>query len=134
MALKQTKLYELVFLVRQDVSSSDIDNITNELIKIITDNEGEIIKNEYWGQRNLAYIIGNNKKAHYKFLGIEGNNSTLKAIREYIKMNEDIIRDMITNVEKISPEPSPILKNRNVGNEENTEKTVDVTANRNTAI
>ncbi|KAJ6629264.1 30S ribosomal protein S6, partial [Pseudolycoriella hygida] len=92
--------YESVFIIRQDVASTEVDKITSYFAKIVKDNEGEVIKTEYWGLNDLAYKIGNNKKGHYVFLGIQ-------------------------TIDAISSDPSPILKRKNSEND----GTVDVTIN-----
>ena len=53
--------YETIIIVRQDVSSADIDSLTEEFSSILTSKGSQIIKQEYWGLRSLAYDISNNK-------------------------------------------------------------------------
>ncbi len=106
-------LYELVFIIRQDVSSSDVDRITDDFIKIIKNDGGSLVKNEYWGLRSLAYEINNNKKGHYTLLGFEGNGAIVNELERKMKLSEDVIRYMTHNVEAISKEPSPILRGKN---------------------
>jgi len=117
--------YESVFIVRQDVSLNDIDKIVDDFGKIIKDNNGTVVKKEYWGLRNLAYKIGNHKKGHYYLLGLDTNPNTIKELERKMKLNENIIRFLTINVDSISNEPSPILKNQNT---ENT-PVIDVTVN-----
>lgn len=105
-----TPLYESVFVIRQDISSADVDKIVDEFENLIKSYKGDVLKKEYWGLRTLAYEISNNKKAHYYFLGMTGDNSLLAEFDRKIKLNENIIRSSIVRVEKISSEPSPILK------------------------
>lgn len=118
--------YESIIIIRQDVSSADVDKIATDLKQIIKDFAGEIIKTEYWGLRTLAYEIQNNKKGHYYFMGIEGNKAMLDELDRKIKLSESIIRSSLVRVDKISEEPSPILKAKSAdeGN------TIDVTLTR----
>src|SRR5438128_1150759 len=118
--------YESVFIIRQDVSSSDVDKITDDFSKIVKDNKGTVIKTEYWGLKNLAYKIANNKKGHYVFLGLEARPDIIKELERKMKLNENIIRFININVDSISSEPSPILKSKSSENEE----IVDVTINK----
>ncbi|MES2215146.1 MAG: 30S ribosomal protein S6 [Pseudomonadota bacterium] len=119
-------LYELVFIIRQDVSSSDVDRITEDFSKIIKTAGGSIIKNEYWGLRTLAYEINNNKKGHYILLGFETDAATINELDRKMKLSEDVIRFMVHNVEEISAEVSPILRGKNAENE----IAIDVTLNK----
>lgn len=115
--------YESVFIVRQDITSADVDKITNDFVKIIEDNKGKIVKQEYWNLRTLAYEIANNKKGHYVYLGIDAPFSTIKEMERRMKLNENIIRFCTIKVDEISAEPSPILK----GKSQDSEEVVDVT-------
>lgn len=119
-------LYELVFIIRQDVSSSDVDRITDDFIKIIKNEGGSLIKNEYWGLRSLAYEIDNNKKGHYTLLGFEGNGAIITELERKMKLSEDVIRYMTHNVESVSADPSPILR----GKSQDDEIAIDVTLNK----
>ncbi|WP_341794737.1 30S ribosomal protein S6 [Rickettsia endosymbiont of Rhinocyllus conicus] len=117
--------YESVFIVRQDVSLNDIDKIVDDFSKIIKDNNGAIVKKEYWGLRALAYKIGNHKKGHYYLLGLDTTPAVKQELERKMKLNENIIRFLTQKVDSISNEPSPILKNQST---ENT-PIIDVTAN-----
>lgn len=119
-------LYELVFVIRQDISSNDVDKITDDFIKIITTEGGSIKKNEYWGLRNLAYEINSNKKGHYTLLGFEAAPAVVLELERKIKLSEDVIRYMTLNVESISAEPSAILRNKAGGDD----VAIDVTLNK----
>lgn len=115
--------YESIIVIRQDVSSSDVDKIADDFIKIIKDHNGNVLKTEYWGLRTLAYEIKNNKKGHYYFMGIEADNILVKELERKIKLSESVIRSSIVKVKEISKEPSPILRTKSLELEE----TVDVT-------
>ena len=54
-------LYEHTIVVRQDVSTSQIKQITGKYSKIVEKNDGDLVKTESWGLLNLSYIIKKNK-------------------------------------------------------------------------
>ncbi len=116
--------YELVFIVRQDISSADVDKIVNDFTKLVNDHNNKVVKTEYWGLRILAYEINNNKKGHYVFMGLEADSSTINEIERRIKLNENIIRFLTIRVDEIQSSPSPILKGKQVYNEEAIDVTV----------
>jgi len=118
--------YELIIIIRQDVSSVEVDKIAEDFMQIIKDNGGNIVKTEYWGLRSLAYEIQNNKKGHYYFMGIQANNPGLKELDRKMKLSESVIRSSLVKVEEISKHPSPVLRAKNSDQED----TVDVTVAR----
>ncbi len=97
-------LYETVFITRQDLTVEDVDNLTTKLCKIITDGNGKIVSKEYWGLRNLAYIIKKNTRGHYVLINIDAQYPAVQELKRVIKYNENIIRSVLFNVESHSAE------------------------------
>ena len=97
-------LYETVFITRQDLTVEDVDNLTNKLCKISTDGNGKIVSKEYWGLRNLAYIIKKNTRGHYVLINIDAQYPAVQELKRVIKYNENIIRSVLFNVESHSAE------------------------------
>ncbi|MBY0533611.1 30S ribosomal protein S6 [Candidatus Megaera venefica] len=119
--------YESIIIIRQDVSSADVDKIVDDLKQVIKNYDGNVVKTEYWGLRTLAYEIQNNKKGHYYFMGIEANKPLLDELDRKTKLSESIIRTSLVRVDAISKDPSPILRAKSSDDE----NIVDVTSNRN---
>ena len=115
--------YESIIIIRQDVSSSEVDKIANDFAQIVESYNGKVIKTEYWGLRSLAYEIQNNKKGHYYFMGIEATKPLLDELDRKLKLSESIIRTSMVRVDEISKSPSPVLKAKNSDDGE----TIDVT-------
>ena len=57
------RLYESVFIARQDITSAQVEAMADEFAEIITSAGGSIKKREYWGLRSLAYRIKRTGKA-----------------------------------------------------------------------
>lgn len=121
--------YESIIIIRQDVSSTEVDKIANDFAQIVKDYNGQVLKTEYWGLRQLAYEIENNKKGHYYFMGIEANNPLLAEMDRKLKLSESVIRSSFIRVDEISKDPSPILKSKNSDGV----ATIDVTTRKNAA-
>lgn len=105
-------LYESVFIVRQDVSSHDVDKIMDNFIDVIKKTGGKLVKQEYWGMRSLAYEINNNRKGHYVFLGLDAPVASIKEMERKMKYSPDLLRFMTFRVESISKDPSPVLRGK----------------------
>lgn len=118
--------YELVIIIRQDVSSTDIDQISQSFVELIEDNNGQIVKTEYWGLRELQYTIDNSKKGHYYLFSIQIENDALPNIGKRISLNENIIRHSIIKVSNVEEYPSIVLEDT----ESENVKTIDVTSNK----
>jgi len=105
-------LYEHVYIARQDIQPQQVDAITNDFTKIITDNGGNVTKSEYWGLRNLAYRIKKYKKGHYVLLNIDAPADTLSELERNARLHEDVIRYMSIRVEEHEEGESVVLRSK----------------------
>ena|SRR6476659_9847407 len=110
--------YELVFIVRPDLSSAELDKLIANFLEIIQKHSGKVLTSEYWGLKNLAYKIGNNKKGHFSFLIAEMVKECKEEIENKIKfggieLTSQILRHMILRVEGVTKTPQQMFKNAN---------------------
>lgn len=105
-------LYEHVFIARQDVSATQVENITADFSKIIEDNDGKVAKSEYWGLKGLAYRIKKNRKGHYVMLHLDAPHAAVAEMERQVRLNEDILRYMTVRVEELEEGQSVVLRSK----------------------
>ena len=98
--------YESVVITRPELTESQVENLTNDLIAIITSENGKVISSENWGLRNLAYKINKNKKGHYFLINIDCDPSVIFEYERQMRINEDIIRFLTIKIDHISDKSS----------------------------
>ena len=103
-------LYEHVFLARQDLAQAQVDALAEAATKIVTDNNGRVVKTETWGLRSLAYRIAKNRKAHYVMLEIDGPGSVIAELERQTQINEDVIRYMTVKVDELEDGPTVMMR------------------------
>ena len=104
------RLYESVIIARQDVSTAQVEAMTDEFTAIIEKTGGSILKKEYWGLRSLAYRIKKNRKGHYVMLNLETDSKTLDEYERIMSLNEDILRFMTISIDEVDAEPSVMMQ------------------------
>ena len=67
-----TRLYETVFVLRPDLDEEARDGLVERIKGIITDNQGEIVEEDIWGNRKLAYEINKYDTGYYVLLTFKG--------------------------------------------------------------
>ena len=112
MTQTQPASYEIVFLVRPDVSTEQVKNITKRFETLVGTQNGTIIKTEDWGLRTLSYIMRKHQKAYYTMIGANMPGTAVSEIERQMNISDDIIRFQIVRVDSISTEPSVMLKGR----------------------
>ncbi len=103
-------LYEHVFLARQDLAQAQVDALAEAATKIVTDNQGKVVKTENWGLRSLAYRIAKNRKAHYVMLEIDAPGNVVAELERQTQINEDVIRYMTVKVDELEAGPSVMMR------------------------
>ena len=103
-------LYEHVFISRQDLSTSQAEELIGQYSKILADNGGEVVGHEYWGLRTMAYKIKKNRKGHYAMIKSNSPPAAAQEMERLMKINEDIIRIMTIKVAKHEEGPSTMVK------------------------
>lgn len=104
-------LYEATFIVRQDLSKADVAKLMDSYGEVITKDGGSVVKNEYWGLRNLAYKVKKYRRAHYNMLAVDASDAAMKEVERLARFNEEILRNVTIRVNEIEKEPSAIIRN-----------------------
>ncbi len=104
------RLYESVFIARQDITTAQVETLADELAEIITSAGGSIKKREYWGLRALAYRIKKNRKGHYVMFNMETGPEALKEYERIMGLNEDVLRFLNIRIEEVLDGSSIMLQ------------------------
>ena len=104
------RLYESVFIARQDITSAQVEALADAFAEIITSAGGSIKKREYWGLRSLAYRIKKNRKGHYVMFNMETGPEALREYERIMGLNEDVLRFLNLNIEEIEDGPSIMVQ------------------------
>lgn len=101
--------YETVFIARQELTPSQVEEMTAAFSKILKDNGGKIVKTENWGLRTLAYRINKARKGHYVLIESDSPGPAVIELERNMRFNEDVLRFMSVRLEAASKGPSAIM-------------------------
>ena len=104
------RLYETVFIIRQDTSAQDVQIVADTFVSLLKDMDAKLVKREYWGLRVLAYPIKKNKRGHYVMLGLQASPDAIKELERRYRISETIIRFITLQVDHIDEKPSLMMK------------------------
>ena len=105
-------IYECVYIARQELTAAQAEQLSKDLAKIVSSNNGEIKSQEYWGLRNLAYKIRKNRKGHYTMFHIDAPSSTIEELERNMRLNEDILRYLTVKIDNLPEGPSVMMTAR----------------------
>jgi len=102
--------YECVFIARQELSTTQAEQLGDQMAEILANNGAEVKTREYWGLKNLAYRIKKNRKGHYTMLYIDGPSDAVKEMERNMGISEDILRHLTIRLDEIPEGPSIMMQ------------------------
>ena len=105
-------LFEHVIILKQSLSSNELSNELKNHTGMVSELNGNVVYQESWGMRNLAYPIKNNKKAFYEFMNIEMPQENIDLMNSKLNLNENVIRYLSIKVKSFSDTPTLMIKEK----------------------
>lgn len=102
--------YEAIFVVRQDLTEAQVEQLRDTYTSIIKDNAGQVKNTEYWGLRKLAYPIKKNSRGHYTLMNIDAPAAAIHEMERQMGINEDLLRTFVVRVDELEEGPSAVLR------------------------
>jgi small subunit ribosomal protein S6 len=93
------KRYEVIAIVKTDLTEEDIAAIMDKSSNIITERKGVIAKAEKWGKRRLAYEIKKQKDGFYFFIDYAGDGSIVAEMERNYKIDDRVLKFMTVTKE-----------------------------------
>lgn len=94
--------YETVFITTPVLSDTQMKEAVNKFKKIITGNGGEIIHEENWGLRKLAYPIQKKSTGFYYLIEFKAEGEVISKLEVEYRRDERIIRFLTFKMDKYS--------------------------------
>ena len=105
-------LFEHVIILKQSLSSNELSNELKNHTDMVSELNGNVVYQESWGMRNLAYPIKNNRKAFYEFMNIEMPQENIDLMNSKLNLNENVIRYLSIKVKSFSETPTLMIKEK----------------------
>lgn len=104
--------YECVYVARQDIPQSQVENMSEQFAGIIKEYNGTIHKVEYCGLRQLAYKIKKNRKGHYVEMHFEASPDAIVEMERQMGLHEDMLRFLTLRMKEFVTGPSPLSQTK----------------------
>ena len=92
--------YETVFIATPVLSESQMKEAVAKFKKIITDSKGEIVYEEDWGLKKLAYPIQKKSTGFYHLIEFRAEPSLIAKLEVEYRRDERILRFLTMKMEK----------------------------------
>ena len=99
-------LYEHVIIARQDLSNAQAEGLVEHFGTVLADNGGNVVGNEYWGVKTMAYRINKNRKGHYAFIKSDAPAPAVQEMERLMRLHDDVVRVLTIKVDEHEEGPS----------------------------
>ncbi len=92
--------YEMVFIMTPVLSEEQMMDTVNKFKKILTDNGSEIVHENNWGLRKLAYPIQKKNTGFYYLIEIKAQGDLINKVEVEFRRDERIMRFLTVKLDK----------------------------------
>ncbi len=92
------KEYELTVLIHPDLET-DLDKALGKVKSLVTDNGGEIIKEDNWGKKKLAYQIKREDFAIYVYFEVNLPADAPLKISNTLNITDEVLRYLLVKAD-----------------------------------
>jgi small subunit ribosomal protein S6 len=94
------RTYELMFIVRPDMTDEDLDKLISTLQSAMPTLGGTLQKVEKMGKRRLAYTVRRFHEGIYVLLVIEGGGPVMHELERRLRVSEPVIKFLTVRIDE----------------------------------
>jgi small subunit ribosomal protein S6 len=86
------RTYELMFIVRPDMTEEDLDKLISTLSGVVAPSGGSVQKVDKMGKRRLAYTVKRFHEGIYVLMVVEGGGAVIHELERRLRVTEQVIK------------------------------------------
>jgi small subunit ribosomal protein S6 len=114
------KNYETVFILTPVLSDVQIKDAVEKFKKVLLDNSAEIIHENAWGLRKLAYPIAHKNTGYYQLFEFKAAPTVIATLETEYRRDEKILRFLTTALDKHAVDYNDRKRNGLIGKKHTT--------------
>lgn len=92
--------YETVFILTPVLSEAQMKDAVDKFMQVLKDNKAEIVNQENWGLKKLAYPIQHKTTGFYTLVEFKAEPKVVAALELEYKRDEKVMRFLTTALDK----------------------------------
>ena len=92
--------YETVFILNPVLSDEQMKDTVQKFVKVLTDAKAEVINEEQWGLRKLAYPIQHKSTGFYNLVEFSADAQTVDKLETEFRRDEAVMRFLTVSLDK----------------------------------
>ena len=110
--------YETVFILTPVLSADQMKETVEKFKKLLTDNGAEILNEENWGLKKLAYPIEKKSTGFYVLIEFKAEPTLMLKLETEYRREERVIRYLTVKLDKYAAEYADKRRSKNAKKEE----------------
>ena len=94
------RTYELMFIVRPDMTEEDQDKLISTLQSVVPASGGTVKSVEKMGKRRLAYTVRRFHEGVYVLLTVEGGGAVMHELERRLRVTEQVIKFLTVRIDE----------------------------------
>ncbi|MCK8816642.1 30S ribosomal protein S6 [Natroniella sulfidigena] len=87
--------YETMLIISPDLDEETTEATVEKVTSVIEDSEGEVLKLDKWGTKELAYEINDQSAGYYTVVNFTAEPATLDELERIYRIDDNIMRYLI---------------------------------------
>ena len=104
--------YETVFILTPVLSDEQMKETVAKFRNLLTDNGAEILNEEIWGLKKMAYAIEKKSTGFYCLVEFKGEPSIVNTLETGFRRDEKVIRYMTVRLDKYAAQYAEKRRNK----------------------
>src|SRR6202047_4247657 len=94
------RIYELMFIVRPDMTDEDLDKLLSTLSGVVPTSGGSVQKVDKMGKRRLAYTVRRFHEGIYVLMVVEGGGAVIHELERRLRVTEPVIKFLTVRIDE----------------------------------
>lgn len=104
--------YEVMFILRPDITAEDADRVITNLEYTVTKGNGKLLSSEKLGNRKLAYTVRKFNEGNYNLFTVEADGSLVAELERRLRVTEPVIKFITVRMDEEEKRINKIRKLR----------------------
>ncbi len=94
------RVYELMFIVRPDMTDEDLDKLISTLQSVVPASGGSVQRVDKMGKRRLAYMVRRFHEGIYILMVVEGGGAVVHELERRLRVSEPVIKFLTVRIDE----------------------------------
>ena len=90
--------YLLTLVIKPDLEDGDRKTLLDSVTKKLVGEDGKVTKEDFWGNKDLAYPIKKQTKGFFAHFEISADPKNAKGLDKTLKLEEDVLRYLLVRI------------------------------------